>query len=578
MGRMMFDEQFCASRKALILIALFSVPFFINLGANSLWDGNEGFYAEPPREMLQTRNFLVHTYNYEPRFKKPPFATWVIAASYHVFGVSEFSERLPIAIAATLTIFLVYWMGTTTSGASAGLLSALALATMLKFMIYSRQYAGDVFLTLFITAAMASFARALIEAPGSRRLRYELAAYGAVGFGVLDKGLVAIVIPFAVLGLFILMLRRWHLLRLLLSPSGFLLLFFIGAPWYLIMIRRYGWEFFQVNIIQETVMRYVSDQLGGRAYHYYIGVYFAETLPWSLFIIPALVYWGSWVWRELRRMQQTELKTSLPLLQLIWFLFVFFFFSLSVGKRAVYLLALYPAAALVIGHYFTARLFDWKPLLGRLHRVIAILLIVLCFAGAVIAFVAHGKLEVHTKLIYLPIAAVLSLGFGLIWTLRRDALAEQARVISFAGLALIFSLTLLLPKIEYYRPIPRFARLIKEQAKVDDEVGTFFVDAPSLMFYTEQKIFQISKVEELLQKFEQLEGDHRIYFITREDYLKTLQERAPIELEVIDSQPLLQLRWENFFGRSRGPTLRLVLVRMGGGKEKAEGKKDRSML
>src|SRR5437773_12261587 len=104
-GKGMFEEQFCASRKALILIALFCVPFFINLGANSLWDGNEGFYAEPPREMLESRDYLVPTYNYEPRFKKPPFATWVIAASYRALGVSEFSERLPMALAAILTVF-----------------------------------------------------------------------------------------------------------------------------------------------------------------------------------------------------------------------------------------------------------------------------------------------------------------------------------------------------------------------------------------------------------------------------------------------------------------------------------------
>jgi 4-amino-4-deoxy-L-arabinose transferase-like glycosyltransferase len=562
-GEMMFDEQFCASRKAFILIALFCVPFFINLGANSLWDGNEGFYAEPPREMLESRDFLVPTYNYEPRFKKPPFATWVIAGSYHVLGVSERAERLPIAVAAVLTIFLIYYMGKTIGGASTGLVSALVLATMLKFMVYSRQYAGDLFLAFFITASMAFFARALLEPPGRRRLLYELLAYGSIGFGMLDKGVVAIFLPLTVVAIFILVLRRWQLLRLVFSPAGYLLVFLIGVPWYLMMLWRYGWNFFQVNIIQETVMRYVSDQLGGRAFHYYIGVFFAETLPWSLFIIPALIYWARWLLREMRRLHQIELKACLPLLPLIWFLFVFVFFSFSIGKRAVYLLVLYPAAALIIGHYFTARLFDREILYARAHRVVAWLLLLICLAGAFIAFLAHKKLEVQTALIYLPIMAVLALGLSLGWSLWRNDLAAQARLTAFNALGLVFSLTLLMPKLEHYRPIPRFAQIIKEQAIATDEVGTFFVDAPSLMFYTERKIFQVSKEADLPDMLKRLDSEGQVYFVTREDYLRMLQGRTPVPLEVIESRPLLQLRWENFFGTTSRPTLRLVLVRKG---------------
>src|SRR5262249_12969938 len=146
------------------------------------------------------------------------------------------------------------------------------------------------------------------------------------------------------------------------------------------------------------------------------------------------------------------------------------------------------------------------------------------------------------------------------WFGWKSMFVRQARAVAFAGLALVFSLTLLVPKLEYYRPVPRFAQFVKQNAGANDEVGTFFVDTPSLMFYAQRKIFQSWDFDDMLKR---LDGDRQVYFITRADYLQMLQGRTPIPLRVIDSQPLLQLRWENFFGHNSQPTLRLVLVRRG---------------
>src|SRR5262249_37612418 len=154
-----------------------------------------------------------------------------------------------------------------------------------------------------------------------------------------------------------------------------------------------------------------------------------------------------------------------------------------------------------------------------------LLLSIVCAAGAGILFIAEGKLEVKTALIYIPIVALCALSAGLLWYLWRGALDKQARTIAFAGFALIFGLTLLLPKIEYYRPVPHFAQTIKQTAKPEDDVGTFYVDAPSLLFYTQRKIFQIGDFNEMLKR---LDGDRQVYFITRTDYLEMLQAKTPI--------------------------------------------------
>lgn len=554
----MLEDRLRESRNVLLLLLFFCIPFFVNIGANSLWDGNEGFYAEPPREMIESGDWLVPTYNYAPRFKKPPFTSWIIGTSYKLLGVSEFSERLPIAFAAVFTILITYWFGRTLNGSGTGLAAAVILATSLKFMVYSRQFAGDIFLTFFITTALACFARSMLEADSKTRKLYTLLAYGAIGLGILDKGVVAVVVPFAAVGIFIVLVRHWPDLKLLVNPLGYLIVLLIGAPWYLLMIHKYGWEFFQVNILQETVMRYVSNQLGGRAVDFYFGIYFAEAFPWSFFIIPVFGYWIRWLRKEWKRISLVEIRASLHLLPLVWFIFVFVFFSLSVGKRAVYIVPLYPAAAILIGYYFTTNLYDTGRKVRLVHQAATLLLAAICLIGSVVLFLAHRKLEYQTSLIYIPMTSLIFMGIGQLWVFFRRKFQRQLEILALTGFLLIFSLTLLLPSLEYYRPIPRFAQIIQQNAQPSDEVGTFLVDTPSLMFYTRRKIFQCNDFKEMLEK---LDRPNQVYFVTRTDYFDQLQSRTPIPLQIIDSKPLLQLRLENFFGSSSSPAKRLVLVK-----------------
>src|SRR6266550_2785039 len=88
------------SRKA-VLIALLvaaAIPYFVNLGVSSIWDANEAFYAQTPREMLAANDLVNPSFNFQLRYNKPVLSYWEVAAAYSMFGVSERSERLPIAL------------------------------------------------------------------------------------------------------------------------------------------------------------------------------------------------------------------------------------------------------------------------------------------------------------------------------------------------------------------------------------------------------------------------------------------------------------------------------------------------
>jgi 4-amino-4-deoxy-L-arabinose transferase-like glycosyltransferase len=60
--------------------------FFVGLGANSIWDANEAFYVETPRQMVITGDYVSPAFGGEPRFNKPVLSYWLVAAAYHVMG------------------------------------------------------------------------------------------------------------------------------------------------------------------------------------------------------------------------------------------------------------------------------------------------------------------------------------------------------------------------------------------------------------------------------------------------------------------------------------------------------------
>lgn len=548
-------KKFIANYRTLIIIACFCIPLFINLGANSLWDGNEGFYAEPPREVVESGNYLIPTYNYQPRLKKPPLATWLIAGSYKLWGVNEWASRLPAAWAAVLIIYLTYLIGKQWYQERVGFFAALILATMLKFMIYVRQFSGDILLTLFVTLTLLLLARSSIEPAPKSRYLYKILAYITIGLGILDKGIIAIALPLTIMGLFMLITRQWSLIKLIVSPTGYFVMMAIGFSWYLFMYQQYGWQFIKVNIIQETVQRYTSDSLGGKPVYYYIQVYLAETLPWSLFTIPALAYWYYWLKRELKQLKQQDLKSCLPLLPLIWFGFILIFFSFSIGKRAVYILPLYPAAALMISHYWHTGLKE--AYLLKIHRVIAYILGVSILLAAIFIGVASQVLAISPLVIVMPLLILISMALGMIYTTYQNAISQQGKFLTLASLIFTLSITLVMPQLEVYRPVRKFAQMIKVATPKTTSVGTFFVDTPSLMFYVERPIFQSWDFTDMVTR---LEHEPQIYFITRLDYLEQLQQHTQTPLKVIAKQPLLQLRWSNFGSADKAPTIQMILV------------------
>src|SRR6266404_6318191 len=96
----MFRLLYTRGGHHLSLFLLAVALYFPWLGAPSLWDIDEGNNAEAAREMLESENWVVPTFNYDLRVDKPALLYWLQMAAYKLHGVNEFSARLPSALAA----------------------------------------------------------------------------------------------------------------------------------------------------------------------------------------------------------------------------------------------------------------------------------------------------------------------------------------------------------------------------------------------------------------------------------------------------------------------------------------------
>src|SRR5690606_31102313 len=108
-----------------ILLTASVVLLFLGLGANTIWDANEAFYVDTPRQMVLSGDYVNPEFNGEPRMNKPVLSYWVVAGFYHVFGSSVTVERVAIAVGALGILAAAFIFGRALGGTSTAVLAAL---------------------------------------------------------------------------------------------------------------------------------------------------------------------------------------------------------------------------------------------------------------------------------------------------------------------------------------------------------------------------------------------------------------------------------------------------------------------
>ena len=176
--------------KYFILIS-FAILYFLQLGSHGLMNPDEGRYAEIPREMLESGDFLTPRLNYVLYFEKPHLHYWLTAASFLVFGQNEFAARFTPALLAFLTIMITWFVARKFEDENTANLSAIILGTSGLFFAISRINIIDMTLSFFLTLSLFSFYVFYKE----NKKRWLYIFYIALALATLSKGLVGVVLP-----------------------------------------------------------------------------------------------------------------------------------------------------------------------------------------------------------------------------------------------------------------------------------------------------------------------------------------------------------------------------------------------
>ena len=354
------------TRRAWFLVALFafSLAWFGTLDYRKLVKPDEGRYAEIPREMVATGDWLTPRLNGIKYFEKPALQYWATATAFKAFGEHEWTARLWPALTGFLGILLTWFAGRRLFGAQAGLLAAVTLASSLLYLVIGHINTLDMGLSFFLEAAVFGF----LLAQGGQR-RWMFVAWSALALAVLTKGIVALVLAGGTLVLHSLLTRDFSPWRKFEFVGGLPLFLLIAAPWF-VAVSLANPEFAHFFFIHEHFERFLT-----KVHHryqpvwYFIPILLLGVLPWTTIALQSLVQG----WRH-REVTGFAVRRFLVL----WCIVVFGFFSVSDSKLPSYILPLFPALALLLGDML-ARI-GRKAMLGHLAIVALVALLCLILA------------------------------------------------------------------------------------------------------------------------------------------------------------------------------------------------------
>ncbi|MDQ3348474.1 MAG: glycosyltransferase family 39 protein [Acidobacteriota bacterium] len=556
-----------------ILLSLAVCPYFVDLNGSSIWDANEAFYVETPREMIERSDYVGPTFNYQPRFNKPVLSYWIVAGFYKVFGVSVGVQRVPIALGAVAMILIAFALarsaappdGTARSGGAgieAALWAAVGLAVAPRLMMFGRRIFIDIYISMFMAATLLFFA--LSERYPERRRLFLFLMYASVGLGVLTKGPVAAALPGLVFALYLLVHGELKRVREMMIPMGAVVVLAIVVPWYAALYQRYGWTYITSFLLGENVARF-TDGVGvetRRGPFFYLPVVLSDSFPWSLCLFGAA---ASWVADRSTRQSAPAVQppeetraARVRTLMWLWVIGIVGFFSFSAAKQDLYIFPIVPVVAALGGLLIARSRPDGTPERPQWLRITGGAIGTLLAAaglGTLYIFHAAGTVYVLNGARVVGVAAAVGGAVALALAVaRRPRAAFLAIVLALVTLNWVFVIRVL-PSFERYKPVPRLSAAIQQRLEAGDAVVHYNVALPSMVFYLRRHIDVLFEREVFLRAFR----ENRTVFavLSAQDYA-ALRPEIGVPTCVLERESTVNVKLKAVLARDPLPEVLLI--------------------
>jgi 4-amino-4-deoxy-L-arabinose transferase-like glycosyltransferase len=431
-------------RDTLILCAAGGVLLFAGLGRADLFNPDEPRESEMAREMLVTGDHVVPRLAGEPFLEKPPLFYWLVVTAYRLAGgPSEAAARIVPAIAGFLCLFVTFAMARRLFGASTALLAALVLLTCFESFWLARRTLIDMPMTFAILLACDALHR-VVTAERRTPPGWLGVAAAALAGALLFKGIVGAAIPgLAVAGWLLWRLDLRPLWRRGLLAAGLASLVPVGL-WVRALHARLGDAAVHEFVVVNNVHRFTGGAAKGHdnPFWYYGPTIGIDFFPWSIllpfaFLAAARVALRASPWRPAANEDEERERAGARDL-LVWFLLPLLLLSIASTKRGLYLLPIYPAAAMLVAWWLSRG----RP--GRIGRWAGVGAVALLAVAGPVALVASGHAGLAAALAVVAVVVVaLAARFA-----RRD---EPARlgfaVVSLAAVSCLLAATIATPSV-----------------------------------------------------------------------------------------------------------------------------------
>lgn len=512
------------------LAVLCALVFFYGLGSLPFLGPDEPRYAQVAREMYESGDWITPRLAGIHWFEKPALTYWLAALGYTLFGVSEFAARVGVALLASAGVLLLYVFGRRWHSAQFGYLSAAALATCGLWIGFARGATFDLPLSVCLEAALLCFflwERQAERANGSNALWWLFCL--ALGGAVLAKGLVGLVLPAAIIGLYLLLTRR---LLIVLQPRllffGALVSLAATALWYGPMLWRHGQEFIDEFFIAHHFQRYTSNKFKHpQPFYFFFLVILAGSFPWT----PLWLLNLGQTWREWRSLLNDKTQ-RLQLFLWLWVLVPLAFFSFSGSKLPGYILPVFPALALLTGQQLLA-LFMPKARARTLYLVP----VFFCMLG-IAAYVAGGReLGLSLFSIRLIAGAAVALALVQLGFLWRGLTAAAVLFIPLAiALLSVVTLQQIAPALGRVESLAMLSQQASQAARPGERL-VFYINAHhSVDFYAPQLPLRDDHAElvtamSLRELDEQIRQHRGLLVLTPQRWSGDILESAALSVE-----------------------------------------------
>ncbi len=516
---------------------LWAIVYVPGLFSPPLLDDADSIHAEAARELIVRHDWTTLYIDGVRYLEKAPLMYWGMAASYVIFGAKDWAARLPLALGVLALLLVTYSLGKRTLGERAGFWAAVVLTVSVGPYIFTRFIIPDLLVGLWLTLGLDFFLRTLDEKPPSILSCWGLAA--TVALNVLTKGLIGLVFPAAIIGLYLILTGSLkHLLRMRLL-SSFAVLLVIAAPWHIAAAlenppagqsRGFLWFYF----INEQFLRYLGKRIPPDydtvPLIVFWGLMLVWLFPWSAFVFQSLAQvphrWSEWHSGMNRRRRAM-------LLYAVWAAVILVFFSFST-RQEYYAIPALPGLALLIGGWLQKE--DASPATsnsrrsGRIGSMVLLVVSVVVFVTAMFLLVQSKSMPADSDLADLlkknPNEYALALGHIFDLTPRALGLFREPLTIFsialFVGTALnllyrrrnfaqagnwvltimmVFVLFAVHQGLVIFSPIlssKKLADAIEQEYRPGDVlvVNGTYEDASTLNFYTRQPIHIVNSRDE----------------------------------------------------------------------------------